>query len=174
MPDGWRIEMPMGGRDGYFGYYEGSRAASFYWEFGSGDVVAIIYIGKASEWSEQYPWAVDRRQEIMERVSQEVIRQRAPTCRADIDVRDDGFTYLLIREAASPCAMTDVTKRSILRWIHIIFALPIFGYIYGPPSETLQYLPYFRFGYFPVVVLSGFWMWKGQVVRRLILRIGKR
>jgi hypothetical protein len=40
--------------------------------------------------------------------------------------------------------MKDATKRSIVRWFHLIFALPIFGYIYGPPAETVQYLPYFR------------------------------
>lgn len=66
--------------------------------------------------------------------------------------------------------MKDTTNRSILRSIHIIFALPIVGYIYGPPSETVQYLPYFRFIYFPVVVLSGLWMWKGQAIRRLVSR----
>ena len=90
--------MPMGGRDGYIGYYEGSSAASFYWEFGGNDVVVIIYIGKPSDWSKQYPWAADRQQEIVERVGQEVIRQSAPNCKADIDVRDDGYTYLLIRK----------------------------------------------------------------------------
>ena len=63
--------------------------------------------------------------------------------------------------------MKDTTKRSILRWTHIVFALPLAGYIYGPPSETLQYLPYFRFIYFPVVVLSGLWMWKGPAIRQL-------
>ena len=66
--------------------------------------------------------------------------------------------------------MKDTTKRSILRSIHIVFALPIVGYIYGPPSETVQYLPYFRFVYFPVIVLSGLWMWKGQAIRRLVSR----
>ena len=70
--------------------------------------------------------------------------------------------------------MNEGTKRSILRWIHIIFALPIFGYIYGPPSETLQYLPYFRFVYLPAVVLSGLWMWKGHVLRRLISKVEKK
>jgi hypothetical protein len=45
--------------------------------------------------------------------------------------------------------MKDTTKRSILRSIHIVFALPIVGYIYGPPSETLQYLPYFGSSTFP-------------------------
>lgn len=64
--------------------------------------------------------------------------------------------------------MSQDTKRSVFRWIHIIFGLSILGYIYGPPSETLQYLPYFRFIYVPVVLLTGFWMWKGHVLRRLI------
>src|SRR5689334_4027469 len=96
IPDGWRVELATGGRYGYVGYYEGPGAASFYWEFGGGDVVVIIHIGKASEWSGQYPWAADRRQQIMERLAQEVVRQKAPTCRADVDVRDDGYTYLLI------------------------------------------------------------------------------
>ena len=63
--------------------------------------------------------------------------------------------------------MNAATKRSILRWIHIVFALPLFGYIYGPPEETRQYLPYFRFVYFPAVVLTGLWMWKGEALRRL-------
>lgn len=64
--------------------------------------------------------------------------------------------------------MSPGTKRSILRWIHIIFALPILAYIYGPQSEVQQYVNYFRFGYVPAVVLTGFWMWKGESVRRLI------
>jgi hypothetical protein len=63
--------------------------------------------------------------------------------------------------------MKDTTKRSILRWTHIFFALPILGYIYGPPAETVQYLPYFRYVYVPVVLLSGFWMWKGRAIRGL-------
>ena len=64
--------------------------------------------------------------------------------------------------------MTDATKRSILRWIHIIFGLPILGYIYGPPAETIQYLPYFRYIYVPVVLLTGLCMWKGAALRRLV------
>ena len=63
--------------------------------------------------------------------------------------------------------MNAVTKRSILRWIHIIFALPLLGYIYGPPAETVQYVDYFRYIYVPVVVATGLWMWKGEAVRRL-------
>ena len=63
--------------------------------------------------------------------------------------------------------MKQSTKRSILRWIHILFAMPILGYIYGPPEEVAQYVSYFRYLYVPVVVVTGFWMWKGESVRRL-------
>jgi len=51
----WRVETPTGGRDGYVGYYEGPHAASFYWEYGVGDVVVAIHIGQPSAWSRQYP-----------------------------------------------------------------------------------------------------------------------
>lgn len=66
--------------------------------------------------------------------------------------------------------MKDATKRSILRWVHFIFGLTLIGQIYGPPEETQQYLPFFRYFYFPVVILSGLWMWKGHVIRRLFSR----
>ena len=66
--------------------------------------------------------------------------------------------------------MKETTKRAVLRTVHILFALPLLGYIYGPPAETVQYLPYFRYIYMPVVIASGLWMWKGHVVRRLFAR----
>jgi hypothetical protein len=67
--------------------------------------------------------------------------------------------------------MTNTTKRSILRWIHILFALPVLAYIYAPQAEVQQYVDYFRFLYIPVVVGTGFWMWKGQAVRRLFSKL---
>jgi hypothetical protein len=66
--------------------------------------------------------------------------------------------------------MIDATKRSILRWIHIVCGLPILGYIYGPPEEVQQYVSIFRFVFVPILVLSGFWMWKGAALRRLVSR----
>jgi hypothetical protein len=58
--------------------------------------------------------------------------------------------------------------RSIFRWIHLIFAIPILGYIYSPFDKLPDYAPLTRFFFLPVMVLSGLWMWKGHVVRRLI------
>ena len=32
--------------------------------------------------------------------------------------------------------MNPTRNRSILRWIRLVFALPILGYIYGPAAEV--------------------------------------
>ncbi|MGB8166884.1 MAG: hypothetical protein WCF18_05295 [Chthoniobacteraceae bacterium] len=66
--------------------------------------------------------------------------------------------------------MNPTTKRTVLRCFHILFGLPLIGYIYGPPAETQQYLPYFRYLYVPMVLLSGLLMWKGHVLTRLATR----
>lgn len=70
--------------------------------------------------------------------------------------------------------MKDATKRSIVRWIHIVLAIPIAGYVYSPFAELPNYAPVVRFVSIPVLVLSGFWMWKGHVLRRLISKLGKK
>jgi hypothetical protein len=58
--------------------------------------------------------------------------------------------------------------RTIFRWLHIVFAIPILGYIYSPFDKIPNYAPATRLVFVPVIVLSGLWMWKGHVVRRLI------
>ncbi|CAN5371181.1 hypothetical protein BH09PLA1_BH09PLA1_32180 [soil metagenome] len=63
--------------------------------------------------------------------------------------------------------MTSATRRSILRWIHIVLAIPIAGYIYSPFADIPQYAPPTRFVFFPLIVLSGLWMWQGPAIRRL-------
>ena len=64
--------------------------------------------------------------------------------------------------------MKEATKRSIFRWIHIVCAIPITGYLYSPFEVLPSYAPPTRFVFFPVMVLTGLWMWKGHVVRQLI------
>ena len=64
--------------------------------------------------------------------------------------------------------MKEATKRSIFRWIHIIFGIPIIGYIYDSPADTPNYAWSIRCVFIPVLLISGLWMWKGHVVRRLI------
>jgi len=59
-------------------------------------------------------------------------------------------------------------SRTVFRWIHIVFAIPIVGYIYSPFDQIPNYAPATRFVFVPVMVLSGLWMWKGHLFRRLI------
>ncbi len=64
--------------------------------------------------------------------------------------------------------MTEATKRSVFRWIHIICGIPILGYIYDSPSDTPSYAFSIRYLFLPLLILSGLWMWKGHWARRLI------
>jgi hypothetical protein len=63
--------------------------------------------------------------------------------------------------------ISSATQRSIFRWIHIVLAIPILGYIYSPFDQIPNYAPLVRFVFAPVIVLTGLWMWKGHLVRRL-------
>ena len=66
--------------------------------------------------------------------------------------------------------MKESTKRAIWRTFHLILVIPIFGYIFSPFDQLPNYAFPTRYIFFPVMVLSGLWMWKGHVVRRLIWR----
>lgn len=66
--------------------------------------------------------------------------------------------------------MKETTKRAIFRWIHLILAIPILGYIYSPFENLPDYAPMTRFVFFPAIALMGLWMWKGHLVRRVFAR----
>ena len=55
------------------------------------------------------------------------------------------------------------TRRSILRWIHLILAIPILGYIYSPFAELPNYAAVTRFVFAPVIILAGYWMYAGAI-----------
>lgn len=57
-------------------------------------------------------------------------------------------------------------ERKLIRWIHIVFSVPIIGYIYGPVATIPVSAMIVKWIIFPLLVLSGLWLWKGQVVRR--------
>jgi len=66
--------------------------------------------------------------------------------------------------------MKEATKRSIFRWVHMVCGVPMLGYIYDSPSNTPNYAFIVRYIFLPVLLVSGLWMWKGHVVRRLLSR----
>ena len=57
--------------------------------------------------------------------------------------------------------MKPATKRSILRWVHLVIAIPILGYIYSPFAELPNYAAVTRFVFAPVIILAGYWMYAG-------------
>jgi hypothetical protein len=59
------------------------------------------------------------------------------------------------------------TERSLIRWLHLLFAIPIVGYIYSPFERIPGYAPLTRCVFVPALILLGLWMWKGHVVRRM-------
>lgn len=70
--------------------------------------------------------------------------------------------------ATSANIMNRGIARAVFRWIHIVFSIPILGYIYSPFDKIPQYAVPTRFVFVPIMILSGLWMWKGHVVRWLI------
>ncbi len=63
--------------------------------------------------------------------------------------------------------MTKATMRVMIRWAHIVCGIPILGYIYSPFKVIPSYAPTTRFVFFPVMLLSGLWMWKGHLLLRM-------
>ena len=59
--------------------------------------------------------------------------------------------------------ISSARKRSILRWVHIVLAIPILGYIYSPFEEIPNYAPLVRFVFVPVIMLAGYWMYSGAL-----------
>jgi hypothetical protein len=57
----------------------------------------------------------------------------------------------------------EATKRSILRWIHLVVAIPILGYIYSPFAELPNYAAVTRFVFAPMMILAGYWMYAGAL-----------
>ena len=70
--------------------------------------------------------------------------------------------------------MSQGTKRWILRTIHIVFSIPIIGYIYSPFDKIPGYATPTRYFFVPMLVLSGLWMWKGHLVRQFISKRSAR
>ncbi len=63
------------------------------------------------------------------------------------------------------------TERKIIRWLHIIISIPLIGYIYGPVSQIPEAVFALRYIFFPILILSGLWLWKGYVIKNLIKKL---
>ncbi len=59
--------------------------------------------------------------------------------------------------------ITNATKRTILRWFHLVLTIPILGFIYGKPEDVQKYAAAPRYIFVPALILSGYWMYAGAV-----------
>ena len=66
--------------------------------------------------------------------------------------------------------INSATQRMIFRWTHLILAIPVIGYVYSPFENLPDYAPVVRFIAIPLIAVTGLWMWKGHLLRRLVPR----
>jgi hypothetical protein len=84
-PREWEVDISGNGPAGVVHYREGQHSASFPWEFVVGRTLAMITVGHSSAWNHVVPWAAERREVVLQRVAEEVLRQKAPNCEAVVD-----------------------------------------------------------------------------------------
>lgn len=69
----------MAGRAGRVRYDEaGAESYAFECELGAGNTLLIVVAPSSAEWSAALPWAAGRRQEVLDRLASEIVRQKAP------------------------------------------------------------------------------------------------
>jgi len=51
--------------------------------------------------------------------------------------------------------ISNSAKRSILRWVHVVLALPILSYIYSPFEDIPNYTPTTRYVFVPIIIAAG-------------------
>jgi hypothetical protein len=107
MSKDWRVTFDEQGRDGYIHYEEGGDKLSFYWAFGSGNVVVSVAVGDEIEWRAERPAFAARREEIIARIAEASIREGTPTSRAETDETGRFLNFIAGDEEAR-----DVARRS--------------------------------------------------------------
>jgi uncharacterized membrane protein len=59
------------------------------------------------------------------------------------------------------------TERKVIRWVHILLSIPVVGYIYGSVAQLHYAAMAVRWVFFPIIILSDFWLWKGHWFKSL-------
>jgi hypothetical protein len=62
--------------------------------------------------------------------------------------------------------MKAALERKIIRWFHILISVPVIGLIYGPVKDFPEAVFAIKWVIFPLIVLSGLWLWKGHLVKK--------
>jgi hypothetical protein len=89
-----QVTITTEGRSGAVVYTAEGGSISGWWEFAGGDAIAIANMGGVEQWQRAHPWAVPERSSILGFIAQEMIRQKASGCRANID-EESGFIEIV-------------------------------------------------------------------------------
>lgn len=57
--------------------------------------------------------------------------------------------------------------RSLLRVIHLVIAVPLGLFIYSPLRNNPILIGLMGYGVFPLLTVTGLWMWQAQRIRRI-------
>ncbi|MBP6012917.1 MAG: hypothetical protein KBA31_11880 [Alphaproteobacteria bacterium] len=135
------------GREGRVAYSDGFRKINGYWAFGGGDVVTIVSMGSLEDWQRSHDWAVGQRASILRFVADEVIRQRAPTCTAEIDAQRGDIRLRQPRDGVAPAKAAARSGQA---------KAAAFVHRYRDVRET------FALGVLVVALIGGGLFWLGQ------------
>lgn len=88
MTDDSVVEIRERGPAGDVRYAEGpGHVHDFWWEFLVGEVIVGIRVPSPAEWPAALPWAAERRDEVLQRIGEAVVRARCKDCRFRITER---------------------------------------------------------------------------------------
>ncbi len=107
-----QVTIVENGREGRVEYSDGLHSISGYWTFGGNEVVAIVSLGSREDWQRSHAWAVGTRASILRLVADEVIRQKAPSCTAQVDEQSGDISLLQGRGAASSAPTRPSTRQA--------------------------------------------------------------
>lgn len=109
------VRITQQGRSGEVIYEEAGGRIAGWWEFGGGHAIAIVSMGSTSEWRNGHAWAEARRADILRFVADEVVRQKASGCHAEIDEEGGMITlYQGPGSASSSSAVAHPPSSSVI------------------------------------------------------------
>jgi hypothetical protein len=85
MEQPYSVKVAQSGRGGTIDYVELDGRLSFDWEFGGAGAVALIFVPTTAQWETGPQWSRGRREQILKRMTEAVIRQQAQGCVAEFD-----------------------------------------------------------------------------------------
>lgn len=66
--------------------------------------------------------------------------------------------------------LTNKQRRDFVRTVHLLLTLPLGAIVFGPPEWVLGLRGVLQYLIFPLLALSGLWLWQGTRLARWLKR----